>query len=145
MTRMNPQARPFATLLSVVAFALLGGVTGCSSFDSDYQHASASTLPAGSIEGPWVGKWESQAGHGTGPLRAMLTKTGPDTYYARFRAGYWSIFEADEETLLRVHSTNPVRADGESDLGYIKGGVYKFDATITPTKFDANYQSKDDR
>lgn len=133
--------RIYALLVATALFAL----TGCSSFESEYSKASATTLPANSIEGPWVGTWESQAGHGSGPLRAMLTKTGPDVYYARFRAGYWGIFQADEETLLRASSTNPVKATGESDLGYLKGGLYKYDATITPTRFDANYQSKDDR
>jgi hypothetical protein len=129
----------------LLATALFLSLTGCSSFESEYSKAAATTLPADSIEGPWVGRWESQAGHGNGPLRAMVSKTGPDIYFARFRAGYWGVFEAGEETLLRVKSTNPVKATGESDLGYIKGGMYKYEATVTPTKFDATYQSAGDR
>lgn len=127
------------------AGVLLAGLTGCSSFDSEYKQAVGSGLPAGSIEGPWEGRWESQAGHGGGPLRCMITKTGPDLYYAKFRAGYWGIFAANEETLLRVSGKDPIKATGESDLGALKGGLYRYEATITPDKLDATYKSAGDR
>jgi hypothetical protein len=128
--------------MTCVLFAL--GLVGCSGFNSEYKAITTAAPPPNSIEGAWEGRWQSNAGHGGDKLRAILTKNGPDTYIARFRASYWGIFEADQETLLRVTGTNPVHATGESDLGYLKGGTYRYEATITPEKFDATYKSTED-
>jgi hypothetical protein len=128
----------------LVLLTLLLPLTGCSDFNREFSQTLASTQPSNTIEGPWEGYWQSNAGHGGDRLRAILTKNGPDTYIAQFRAKYWGIFEADQETLLRVTGTNPVRATGESDLGYLKGGTYRYEATITPEKFDATYKSDED-
>lgn len=128
--------------LTCLLFAL--ALTGCSGFNTEYKQIVASPPPAGTIEGAWEGRWQSQSGHGGDKLRAILTKNGPDTYMARFHATYWGIFQADQETLLRVTGTSPVRAKGESDLGYLKGGTYRYEATITPEKFDATYKSDED-
>lgn len=130
--------------LSISCLVLALALTGCSSgFESEYKQSLAAAH-YDTIEGPWEGRWQSNAGHGGDKLRAILTKNGPDTYIAKFHAGYWGIFEADQETLLRVTGTNPVRATGESDLGYLKGGTYRYEATITPEKFDATYKSTED-
>jgi hypothetical protein len=126
-----------------LVFAALA-LAGCSGFNSEYKAIATSAPPPNSIEGAWEGRWQSNAGHGGDKLRAILTKNGPDTYLAKFRASYWGIFEADQETLLRVTGTNPVHATGESDLGYLKGGTYRYEATITPEKFDATYKSTED-
>jgi hypothetical protein len=134
-----------ALTVSSVGLLLLVGLTGCSGFNSEFNQTLASMPPAyNTIEGPWEGRWQSQSGHGGGKLRAIMTKTGPETYVARFRAGYWGIFESDQETLFRVTGTGPYKATGESDLGALKGGTYRYEATITPEKFDATYKSEDD-
>src|SRR5436305_419480 len=83
---------------------------GCSKFDNEYGKALGSTPAPDTIEGPWVGRWESQGGHGGGDLRAMVTQTGPDVYLATFRATYWGIFQTEHETLLRAHATTPAHA-----------------------------------
>jgi len=121
-------------------------LTGCSTFDRDYQKALKNPPPAG-IEGPWDGRWQSQNGHGDGALRALVTRTAPDTYHARFRATYKGVLSADEDVDLHVTSTptaTPIRAAGSADLGSLKGGVYQYDATITPTTLDATYRSDSD-
>ncbi|MDB5320505.1 MAG: hypothetical protein JWN40_2136 [Phycisphaerales bacterium] len=128
----------------LVATWLMIALTGCSTFDRDFEAArqSKASVPSASI---WDGTWKSEAGHGGGRLRAILTPTASDTYHARFRAQYWGIFAADEDVDLHVTSTAPTtRASGEADLGFFKGGVYQYDATITPSNFDATYKSKYD-
>src|SRR4051812_5885907 len=102
---------------TTIGLFLALALTGCSDFNREYKQTLAST-PPDSIEGAWEGRWQSQGGHGGDKLRAVLTKNGPDSYVAKFRANYWGIFEADQETLLRVKSptTMPVKASGESDL-----------------------------
>jgi hypothetical protein len=127
------------------ALLLLTLVTGCSSFNRDYNLATAMPLHRDSLEGPWTGTWQSQAGHGGNRIRALVTKTAdPDTYHAHFRATFWLLFEADQETDLKITSTNPVKATGQQDLGPLAGGVYTYNATLTPTTLDATYQSKYD-
>ena len=133
-------------LIPSVGLLLLVGLAGCSGFNQEYEQ-TLSSLPntANTIEGPWEGRWQSQSGHGGGKLRAILTKAGPETYVARFHAGYWGIFESDQDTLFRVTgTTSPFKATGESDLGALKGGTYRYEATISPEKFDATYKSEDD-
>ena len=135
----SPSTPSFVLLLAALV------LTGCSSgFEKEYKAIAIAATPHDTIEGAWEGRWQSQAGHGGDKLRAILTKNGPDTYIAKFHAGYWGMFESDQETLLRVTGTNPVHATGESDLGYLKGGTYRYDATITPEKFDATYKSTED-
>jgi len=128
----------------LAAAFLLFALTGCSTFDRDYQKAMAGGVPANSIEGPWEGRWQSHGGHGGDRLRAIITRTAPDTRHARFRAQYWGFLAGDEEVDLHITSSSPVRASGEADLGFWKGGVYRYDATITPSNFDATYKSKED-
>jgi hypothetical protein len=125
---------------------LLAAVTGCSTFDRDYQKALEAPRTSGEgIQGPWEGRWQSQGGHGGDKLRALLQQTAPDTYHARFRAQYWGIFATDQDVDLHVTSTAPpINASGEANLGFFKGGVYHYDATITPSQFEATYKSKYD-
>ena len=127
----------------IAALVLLVAVAGCSSFDRDYRQPVTSASARG-IDGSWEGRWQSQAGHGGGGLRAILTRTAPDACHARFRAQFWGIFEADEEVDLHLSGASPIHASGEADLGWLKGGVYRYEATITPVKFDASYESKHD-
>jgi len=122
---------------------LLMAAAGCSTFDVRYEAALANRAPSG-VEGAWEGRWQSEGGHGGDRLRAVVTASAPDTLHVIFRAHFWGIFAADEEVDLKVTGKSPVRAAGEADLGYFKGGVYEYDATITPAKFDATYKSKYD-
>ena len=126
------------------AVCLLCVLAGCSGFDRDYKAAVEKGWAADSIEGPWDGRWQSQAGHGGDRIRAIITRTGPESYYARFRAKYWGIFEADQDVNLWATSESPVKASGSQDLGYFKGGVYHFEATISPAQLDATYRSEHD-
>ena len=120
-------------------------VTGCSEFDKAYKDAVHKGAPTDSIEGAWDGQWTSHADHGGGRLWAVVTRTGDNTYFAQFKAKYWGMMEFESDVNLRVTSaTQPVRAVGNTDLGYLKGGVYQYDAVLTPTEFDANYSSEHD-
>lgn len=116
---------------------------GCSTFDVRYQAALANPAPAG-VEGAWEGQWQSQAGHGSDKLRAVVSQTTPGTLHVWFRADYWKILQIDEEVDLHVTETSPVRASGQADLGYFKGGVYQYDAKLAHDRFDATYRSQYD-
>ena len=118
-------------------------LAGCTTFEARYEAALINRAQGG-VEGAWEGRWQSENGHGGDRLRAVVTQREPQKLHVIFRAHFWGIFDIDEEVDLNVASTNPVRASGEADLGYFKGGVYSYDATITPAQFDATYKSKYD-
>jgi len=127
-----------------VAVALLLGMAGCSTFERDYQNVVQSKASALSIEA-YEGRWQSEAGRGGDKLWALVSRTAADTYHARFRAKYDWLFTVEEEVDLHVTpGSAPPHATGEADLGWLKGGVYKYDATLTPGRLDATYESKYD-
>lgn len=135
-------------VISICAMLAVVVCSGCASFDSLYDKAIAQGAPAaGSVEGAWDGTWQSQAGHGNDRLRAIVTKTGADTYHVWFRAHFWGIFQASQEVDMKVSSpagAAEIKAAGEQDLGWLYGGVYQYEATLTPVKMDATYKSKYD-
>jgi hypothetical protein len=133
----------FHARLTALALLLLP-LTGCSTFDHDFDAARAAGHAPDGVEGAWAGNWESHNGHGGGSLRAIFTRTAPDTIHARFRSGFWKLFAAEDSVDFKATGTNPVHATGDADLGFLKGGVYHYDATITPTTFDATYTMKFD-
>jgi hypothetical protein len=138
---------------SLAVTVLILGITGCSTFPQDFQRLAAApkkSPDALSIEGPWQGEWRSNSGH-NGQLRCLLARqsASPDSYHARFEAKFWGIFTAHYDTALRVKAggSDPLTTHlaGDHDLGWLAGGVYHYEATVTPTQFDATYKSKADQ
>jgi hypothetical protein len=139
---------------------------GCSTFSRDFDAAVASYHPEGNrntpaapaaIVGPWEGEWRSKSGH-HGRLRATLSisplndfpvslaSQPPPSYSARFEAKFWKIFTAHYDVTLRVVSQTDlvVKLAGDQDLGWLAGGKYHYEATVTPDQFDATYDSRVD-
>ena len=124
---------------------------GCSTFSKDYNAAVASSqagvaaAPSSSIIGPWQGEWRSKSGH-RGRLRCVLSAKTPTEYFARFEAKFWKIFTAHYDVTLRVvnETDQTVKLAGDQDLGWLAGGKYHYEATVTPEQFDATYDSKID-
>jgi hypothetical protein len=131
------------TGLILGAIFLTMAAAGCSTFERDFDAARAKGGPD-TVEGAWEGRWQSQNGHGGDRLRAVVTRTAPDTLHARFRSQFWGLFAAEDAVDLKVTGTSPIRAAGDADLGFLKGGVYQYDATLTATTFGATYKSKYD-
>ena len=124
-------------------------LTGCSRFERDWKAALAEPGPAtrpGSVEGPWQGRWRSEAGHGGGELRCLLRLREDGRYEARFRATFWGVFKAGYTVELTA-TPQPIgwRVEGEEDLGWLAGGTYEYEGEITVKQFDCDYRSKHDR
>jgi hypothetical protein len=147
MNALTPVRIGFLAMFSLTFFA------GCSSFSRDYKKAVAEQRPAGTIEGPWTGTWTSNGGH-TGSLKCLLTRNEPAqsapmgsvTYRARFKATFWKIFTAHYDVTLhgKQDANGSAHLTGDQDLGKLVGGVYHYDANVTPTNFDATYESSKD-
>jgi hypothetical protein len=130
-------------ILGIVAMGLL--LTGCSSFHKEWSTALKTPPPANSIEGAWAGDWRSDKNGHHGSLKCVVTKNADATYRAHFRAHYMKILRYTYvATLNGSESNGVVNLKGESNLGKLAGGVYKYEGTATPTEFKSNYESKYD-
>lgn len=79
-------------------------------------------------------------------MRAVLTKTSPGNYHASFYAWYKRVLTFSYATELRVEKQDgaTVFFRGESDLGKLAGGVYRYEGHATPVDFFSTYDSKYD-
>jgi len=129
--------------MGIVGMVVLGCMFGCSNFNREWQKAAE--RPAGGVDGAWVGKWESDAGHGGGGLKCLLTKIGEEQYQARFYASYWMIFRFHTQVILGAKwEGSRILLSGKEDLGWLRGGVYEYEGFVTFGEFSCEYRSKHD-
>ena len=119
---------------------------GCStSFNRQWNKAVAQPIPANGVEGPWMGEWISDVNQHHGKLRCVMTKEEEGKYKAYFHATFWKIFRYSYSTILNGEDlTNMTHFKGEKDLGWLAGGVYRYEGHATPTNFLSTYKSKYD-
>jgi hypothetical protein len=139
-------------MIKWIYIVLFGGVPlllGCSTFSREYESAVGRPVDPRSISGAWRGEWVSHGGH-RGALRCILGETsvaqsGEQTYEAKFEAKFWGIFTAHYAVMLRGASHDGITTlSGNHDLGFMAGGVYHYEATVTPAEFKATYRSPAD-
>lgn len=162
------KTRLLRLLLILVLAAPLGA---CSSgFDAKWQ-AAAGRRPADPYSGRWMGEWKStRRSHGD-RLECILTKlTVPSeqmrrsmvqtigaagfppeniklrwsSHSANFHAHWHGLSSSYTMPLFTTPTREGLRIQGEHDLGWLQGGVYKYDGLITPTTFRLNYDSRYD-
>jgi hypothetical protein len=135
----------------VVALGMVALVSGCSGFDQQWKDVAgrAERLgPEHEVDGAWIGWWHSDAGHGGGELRCLVSTayTGaPDDYRAWFKARFWGIFSGEHMTMIRgERQGGAVVFAGSEDLGPLGGGEVHYWGRINAEEFRANYQGQDD-
>jgi hypothetical protein len=118
---------------------------GCSNFNREWDKAAAQQ-PEG-VEGAWVGRWQSEAGHGGGNLKCLLTRRSDGQYDSRFYATYWGFMRFHMPVVLKGTPGVGTKMDvsGSEDLGWLRGGVYEYEGTVTPADFSCTYRSKHDQ
>jgi hypothetical protein len=133
--------------LSLLLLVPAAGLAGCSRFNRDWRAAQPAAPPASGIDGPWQGTWLSAANGHQGQLRAILTRTGEDTYHARFRARFWGVLAYSYSLNLEVQPATHGywRLEGGADLGRLAGGRYECRGTASTHELFATYESKRDR
>ncbi len=131
--------RPAA--LACIAFAL----AGCSTFDRDWKAAADTPAAPGSIEGRWLGTWKSDRNGHSGELRCLMTRAGTNTYSARFHATYQNILTYTYTAPLVAREENgKFKFSGQSDLGFLAGGLYHYEGIATPTNYLSTYRCPSD-
>jgi hypothetical protein len=133
-----------------VAGALLAlPISGCSSFDRDWEAHEKPAAPAPGLEGHWEGSWTSEANGHTGGLRCILARKEGDTYEARYYATYsWCVFTFGFEysvPMTAVKENGVWAFHGNAELScWIGGGKYDYEGLATETVYSAKYRSSDD-
>ena len=142
----------------LVVLTGLSLLCGCCSFENKWKAAAAqestattttTTSASAGIEGRWEGTWQSDGNKHSGGLRCIVTKTGDDAYAAEYKATYWGIFRFGYAMPLTIKQRDDSSAGktafaGEADLGWLAGGVYRYDGTADGTDFLCKYDSKYD-
>jgi hypothetical protein len=136
----------------LIPFVFVALLAGCSTFDADYaRQAALATNSTQPVEGAWIGRWQSNAGHGGGELRAVITPAdkaaiaADRTYSAAFKAK-WGFFTSEYTTPMTGHSdlkSSSVKVHAETNLGVMIGN-YSMDGTSTATTISAKYKAAGD-
>ncbi len=141
MQAIRIHARCWRLLLALTPALLL--VTGCSSFNRDYQQALLKGAAKDSITGPWVGSWQSDKNSHHGELRGIITKLEGDVYQTRFKATFWKMFTytSEAEFVMQPHNDG-FEFFGTKKLGWLAGGEYTYEGRVGPEKFFSTYKNK---
>lgn len=127
---------------TILILALAFPAGGCSTFDRDWKKPDPNAHPLG---GRWSGTWTSDATGHSGALRCIVTRIEDERYHARFHARYAKIFTFESEVMLdAVPEAEYRNFKGESDLGWLAGGVYHYEGKTDGETFTSTYKSKDD-
>ena len=141
---MYERAGPVLLLITATILSL----PACTSFTRSWNESVGRAAEAGDrLEGCWEGEWQDDAEADPGRLMAVITRTGPGRYEARFRAKVARIFNHHSIVPLEVVDTAAEvwRFGGEKDLGFIAGGVYRHEGTSDGAVYESRYTSADHR
>ncbi len=137
-TRYRPRMNPRVWMISV-GFALLS--MGCSTFDRDWNNATATT----GIEGQWVGRWHSDFNQHNDVLRCLITRKEGDVYATRFHAkykfGFLPISFGYGLDMTVTESNGNYQFQGQADLGKLAGGLYHYNGNGTTNQLQYYYCS----
>jgi hypothetical protein len=152
---MNPglsSSRPAAAfrhgLAATVCLAAALLLAGCSTFEHEWQAARRLPRLEDDLAGRWEGTWRSKATGHNNQLRAVIA-TGTNGVYstqfhARYKIGIFR-FSFGYTVPLRAALTNDIHQfHGETDLGWLAGGLYRYEGSATGTNFFSTYRSKYD-
>lgn len=139
--------RRFGSTAGLLGLLCVGlSTAGCRSFHQEWKEARRSVAPTNDISGAWEGTWQNRNNTHQDRMRAVLTSIGSDTYRASFYAWYKRVLTFSYTTELRVERREGelVLFRGETDLGKLAGGLYRYEGHATPADFFSTYDSKYD-
>lgn len=132
------KSRPFL-LSTLVASALL---TGCTSFESDWNATTRYPSPIGDISGPWIGTWQNTNNAHGDQLRAVVRRVGLHEWQAHFHAHYGRLLTFSYRAKLTGDEKDgQVHFTGEQNLGWLAGGTFRYVGEASPTNFFSTYEN----
>jgi|KBSSwiStaDraftv2_1062776.scaffolds.fasta_scaffold336691_2 hypothetical protein len=122
---------------------------GCSSFNRAWKTAETERVESHSLAGRWEGTWRSTHNGHHDTLRGLFTLPTNAVCEARFHARYskWGMSLSFSYSVpLQLDGTNgSYRFQGQADLGWYAGGVYRYEGTVSGTNFFSTYESQYDK
>ena len=128
--------------LSLLAVLLL---SGCASYERTWKAAATTTRYRDQFSGAWEGTWKSEKHRNAGGrLRCVLNRIDERHYHAHFKAN-WMAFSSTYKVVLDAEPRGrQLRFSGAHQLPKVFGGVYRYEGTATPRRFNATYHSSYD-
>jgi hypothetical protein len=128
-----------------IAVASVALLSGCSSFQSQWNETiAAGSVPPG-LAGAWQGTWRSDVTGHNDQLRCIVTKSADGAYNARFHAKYHTVLTFGYTVPLTASLTNDLyHFTGSADLGWFAGGLYTYEGAASATNWNSTYTSKYD-
>jgi len=143
-----PTSRGRRCLGTIACLVAALWLSGCSTFEQDWRAARLIPRLEDDVAGRWEGTWRSEANGHNDQLRAIITKGSNDVYLTRFHARYKKgifRFSFGYSVPLQVRQTNDTyQFHGEADLGWLAGGLYRYEGSATGTNFFSTYHCKYD-
>lgn len=129
---------------------LLAGCTGCSRFEKDWRAAAAlNSTGTTSLAGRWQGTWKSEVNGHTDELRCLITPTDAGgfnaRYHARYRRGLFRFTFQYTVPLVATRTAEGWDFSGGANLGWLAGGLYRYEGTVRSNRFHSTYDSRYDR
>ncbi|MBU6400533.1 MAG: hypothetical protein KGS61_09460 [Verrucomicrobia bacterium] len=135
---------PWLTAIGLGAWII--GITGCSTFNRDWIAAGPGSSRPNHLRGRWEGEWRSAVNRHHGNLRCVLTDLGDGKCRARFRAKFATVFTVHYAILLEARPVNAGwELSGRANLGWWRGGVYRYEGRVTATNFFSTYACRYDQ
>jgi hypothetical protein len=103
----------------------------------------SANLDAASPTGRWSGSWSSASTGHQGPLRAHIRQVDSDTYRALFTGRFAKVVPFIYPAKLERVPGTCDRYESSTRLPLL--GEYRMNATVTPNRFNATFQGKDDQ
>jgi hypothetical protein len=123
----------------------VSALCSCSQFDSQWNALASQNHPAAGIEGRWQGTWVSDASGHSGDLLAAIRNTGGGHNVAAFSATYGGIFHFAYDTpMVDRQRDGETFFEGQEDLSFLAGGVYRYDGHASTNQLFCTYRSKYD-
>ena len=129
-------------IVLLVAFAL----AACSTFEPQWQ--AALKQPATGVTGAWIGRWQSEHNGHNDVLRCVVSSKTNGQYETHFHAKYTtccfpvSFAYKLDMTVREANGTH--QFSGEADLGYLAGGVYRYEGNGTAQQLLFHYRCPSD-
>lgn len=134
---------------ALICLAATFSLGGCSTFERDWRDAALTPRLQDDLAGRWEGTWRSEVNGHNDQLRAVIATGSNGVYSTRFHARYKKgilRFSFGYSVDLHVRQTNDTyQFHGEADLGWLAGGLYRYEGSATGTNFLSTYGCKYDR
>ena len=122
-------------------------LNACTGVPQGWQEAKGATSAADPVSGAWAGEWHSETNGHSGGLRAVATRTGPDSWQFHYRASWAKILSAgfSMNATAKPDAAGHWAVSGSKNLGKALGGIFSCHGTIRGDAFSARYTSKMDQ